>query len=1072
MPKPPLRHLEELFHQAVALEPSQRPAFLDTACAGDAELRAAVEQLLKHDLDHDSLVDSLVSPVATQVERLRPSLSPVLDGAQNRPEPAQAFVPTIEGYELLEEIGRGGMGIVYKARQISLNRIVALKMLLAIQPISTEELERFRSEAEALARLHHPNIVTIFEIAESEGRPYFTMEYIAGPSLADILKGHPQDVALAVRLLETVARAVHAIHECGFIHRDLKPANILLQGSGIGGQETGVRGRETGGRDQKTGVSDQESGGRGRETGKRWHDLTDPCLLTSDSWLPKITDFGIAKHQDVERKLTKTGAVLGTPSYMAPEQARGNSAIGPTTDIYSLGAILYEMLTGRAPFDASDQATTIAQLLHDEPLSPFRLRPSLPPDVVTICMKCLEKLPRKRYQTALELADDLERFRAGKPIRARPVRFPERVYRWCRRRPLVAGLLALCALLALTCVATVIVYEILLNEALKAQIAAEDKQLAEQKEHIVQLHARIGVAAMEEGNTFAAVFHFTEALRFDEGSEREGLHRLRIGAALRRCPWPTQVLTLEREILCAEHDRVVMVGPNHALDVRELYGTQSIASGLSQPEQPSEGTISPDDRFLGVLSDKGAATIWDLSERRPHHLASERGQVKGLRYHPNSRVLLVERTNGTREAWDLANWSQLPWEALSGKPPFSRLGDDGRWLLTCDADHNAQVWDMGTGKSAGPALQLGHHIHAGAVAAEGRTVAVVGPDNDLSVWDTTSRRPLGKPIRLPDAVSRVAVSPDGERVATMGTDRVLRIWQMRVGTLLSQTSMPEDATTWLRFNDHTPYLLAWGEVGGARVFDATTGQTLTPPLRHGGRLVSAEFRASNRELATVSKNGVVCVWELPRGPERRLGAANTVVSSPGAANRSIRLANGTTVKTNGATDGPLNPPAQGEHLVDRAVLSPDGGHIVLCDDAVTVLACDTAGQEKGPLSLRHRSPVRYAAFSANGQRILTACEDRTVRLWDAATGELLAPPMRHASDIQRVVFGGTAGQAQVVEKDGTVSLWELKEDTHSLEALLALSRIMAGEQAEPGQRLRPLDARALRENWEKLSSAR
>jgi serine/threonine protein kinase/WD40 repeat protein len=1058
MPKPPLRRLEELFHQAVALEPSRRRAFLDAACAGDAELRSAVEQLLKHDLDHDSLVDSLVSPVATEVEHLRLPASPVPDGAQNRPELASLFLPTIEGYELLEEIGRGGMGIVYKARQISLNRIVALKMLLAIQPISTEELERFRSEAEALARLHHPNIVTIFEIAESEGRPYFTMEYIAGPSLADILKGHPQDVAVAARLLETVARAVHAIHECGFIHRDLKPANILLQGSGIGGQESGIR--------------RQETGVEGQDTGKRRRDLTDPCLLTPDSWLPKITDFGIAKHQDVERKLTKTGAVLGTPSYMAPEQARGNSAIGPTTDIYSLGAILYEMLTGRAPFDASDQATTIAQLLHDEPLSPFRLRPNLPPDVVTICMKCLEKLPRKRYQTALELADDLERFRAGKPIRARPVRFPERVYRWCRRRPLVAGLLALCTLLALTCVATVIIYEILLNEALKAQIAAEDKQLAEQKEHIVQLHVRIGVKAMEEGDTFAAVFHFTEALRFDEGSERAGLHRLRIGAVLRQCPWPTQVLTLEREILCAEHGRVVMVGSNHALDVRELAGAQSVASGLSQPEQPSEGTISPDGRFLGVLSDQGPATIWDLAERRPHHFASERGQVKRLRYHPDSRVLLVERTHGTLEAWNLGTWSQLPREGFAKGAIFSTLGDDGRWLLTCDADHNAQVWDMGTGKSAGPALQLEHHIHAGAVAAEGRTVAVVGPDNDLSVWDVTSRLPLGKPIRLPNAVNRVAVSPDGERVAAMGTDHVLRIWQTRVGTLLSQTSMPEDTTTWLRFNDHTPYLLAWGEVGGARVFDATTGQMLTPPLRHGGRLVSAEFRASNRELATVSKNGVVCVWELPRGPERRRGAANTVVSSPGAANRSIRLANGTTVKTNGATDGPLNPPVQGEHLVDRAVLSPDGGHIVLCDDAVTVLVCDTAGHETRPVSLRHRSPVRYAAFSTNGQRILTACEDRTVRLWDAATGELLAPPMRHASDIQRVVFGGTAGQAQVVEKDGTASLWELKEDTHSLEALLALARFMAGEQTEPGEGRRPLDPGALRENWEKLSAAR
>src|SRR5215471_5303613 len=327
MPKPPLWRLEELFHQAVALDPPRRPAFLDTACAGDAELRAAVEELLKHDRDHDSPDKSFVSPVAGQVERLLPMMSTLLDVVKHRPGPASPQLPAIAGYELLEEIGRGGMGIVYKARQISLNRIVALKMLLASQPISTEELVRFRIEAEALARLRHPNIVTIFEIAESEGRPYFTMEYIAGPSLADILRGHPQDVAATARLLEIVARAVHAIHECGYIHRDLKPANVLLQG------KSEVENPE----------SEEESKVSRPDFGSRISDFE-----------PKITDFGIAKDQDEQRKLTKTGAVMGTPSYMAPEQARGDTTIGPATDICSLGAILYEMLTGRPPFDAGD----------------------------------------------------------------------------------------------------------------------------------------------------------------------------------------------------------------------------------------------------------------------------------------------------------------------------------------------------------------------------------------------------------------------------------------------------------------------------------------------------------------------------------------------------------------------------------------------------------------------------------------------------------------------------------------------------------------------------------------------
>jgi serine/threonine protein kinase/WD40 repeat protein len=1048
MPKPPLWRLEELFHQAVALDPPRRPAFLDTACAGDAELRAAVEDLLKHDRDHDSSDKSFVSPVAGQVERLMPMMSTFLDVVKHRPGPAPPQMPTIAGYELLEAIGRGGMGIVYKARQISLNRIVALKMLLAIQPISTEELVRFRIEAEALARLRHPNIVTIFEIAESEGRPYFTMEYIAGPSLADVLKGHPQDVAATARLLEIVARAVHAIHECGYIHRDLKPANVLLQ-------------RKS---EVDTLKSDEESNVSRSDFGFRISDFE-----------PKITDFGIAKDQDDQHKLTKTGAVMGTPSYMAPEQARGDATIGPATDICSLGAILYEMLTGRPPFDAGDPTITLAQLLNAEPLSPLRLRPNLPRDVATICLKCLEKLPRKRYQTALELAEDLQRFQAGKPIHARPVRFPERVYRWCRRRPLVAGLLALSTLLALTCIATVIVYEIRLNAALKTQIAEEDKQIVEQKDHIVQLHVEIGIAALEEGETFAAVFHFTEALRLDEGSEREGRHRLRIGAALRQCPWPTAVISLEREVLCAEHDRVVTISANGSLEVRGIPAAQPIVSSLTQTEMPSEGALSPDGHFLGVLSGKAGAIIWDLSNRQPHHLASaDRSEVKRLMYHPNGHVLLMQHSNGTLEEWDLKTWTQLPWEALTKEAIFSTFSDDGRWLLTCDADHSGRVWDMGTGKSTGAVLNFGHRVHVGTVAPDGRTVAVIGPENDLSIWDVPACRRIGKTIRLPDAVRRIAISPEADRVATIGQDHSLHLWQMQLGVLLSQNPMPDDATPSLRFSADGHHLLTMGEIGGARVFDAVTGHAVTPPLRQGGRLISAEFRANGREVATVSKSGIVCAWELPHGPEVRHGATGALVSNPAksASSRSISLANGITVRTDGASDGPLSPPARGGLKIEKAVLSPDGSRVALCEDATTVLLCDTSGRDTNQAALRHRSPVRYAAFSADGQRILTACNDRTVRLWDATTGELLSPPMRHSHDIRRVAFDATAPQAQVMEEDGTVCLWELKEDNHSLDALLALAQIVAGEHAEANQGRRQLDPKTLRENWERLSSAK
>src|SRR5262249_36193973 len=356
MPKPDFQRLEELFHQAAALDPAQRPAFLQTACAGDEELRAAVEELLKHDQAVANSDEFLRSRVAGQAKQLRPSTRTLVDVVHNRSHQAPTILPSIPGYELVEQIGRGGMGIVYKARQISLNRIVALKMLLPGEPIWTEHLVRFRSEAETLAKLHHPNIITIFEIAESEGRPYFTMQYVPGPSLAEVLNGHPQDVAAAARILEVTARAVHAIHQCGIIHRDLKPANVLLW------------------------LDDKPSSEAGGTTPK--------ASLAMEA-VPKITDFGLAKEIADDRKLTSMGATMGTPSYMAPEQARGSGKIGIGADIYALGAILYEMLTGRPPFDAGNLAETLQQLQNDEPISPFRLRPNLPRDIVTICVKCL-----------------------------------------------------------------------------------------------------------------------------------------------------------------------------------------------------------------------------------------------------------------------------------------------------------------------------------------------------------------------------------------------------------------------------------------------------------------------------------------------------------------------------------------------------------------------------------------------------------------------------------------------------------------------------------------------------------
>jgi len=340
------------------------------------------------------------------------------------PVPSLSFIEltpgsSVAGYEILEVLGRGGMGIVYKARQMSLKRTVALKMIHADKGLDPTSFARFRREAEAIARLQHPNIVQIYEIGEHEGVPFFSLEYVAGGNLAAQLRSGLPSVRQAAALVEGLARGVQHAHDCGILHRDLKPGNVLLAApnepvSGVRGEALGVRGQETG-----VGV------------------------LTP---FPKIADFGLAKHflQQGEEPLTQSGIVVGTPNYMAPEQARGaGEAIGPATDIYALGAILYHTLTGRPPFQRPTPTETMYDVVHENAVPPSLLRDNLPRDLETICLTCLRKEPAGRYPSAAALAEDLAHFLAGTSIAARPDSARERITSWVRRRPLLASLVLL-----------------------------------------------------------------------------------------------------------------------------------------------------------------------------------------------------------------------------------------------------------------------------------------------------------------------------------------------------------------------------------------------------------------------------------------------------------------------------------------------------------------------------------------------------------------------------------------------------------------------------------------------------
>ena len=430
-------------------------------------------------------------------------------------------LPTVAGYQLLSELGRGGMGVVYRARHTGLNRLVALKMILAGGHAGSEQLARFRAEAEAVAQLKHPNIVQIYDVGEQDGLPFFSLEFVDGQSLDADIDGKPQLPARSAELVEMLARAMHHAHEQGIIHRDLKPGNVLLTSDGV----------------------------------------------------PKITDFGLVKRIEGDSSQTRTGTIMGTPSYMAPEQGRGDKNVGPPADIYALGSILYCLLTGRPPFLAATPLDTLMQLLREEPVPPSRLQSKIPIDLETICLKCLQKDRQKRYESAAALADDLHRFLNGEPIEARPVGRAERLWRWCKRNPTIAIPSGIAALLALAVmigapVAAAVIYQ-------EKELAVEAQQLAERSDKLAQQRADEAKAAqaIAEQNEQLAVKARSDAVEAKDLAEKQSLLAL------------DTLQTLVQEVQQQLQDRPAMQGLRRELLQTALAGLDSVASSAATATQ-------------------------------------------------------------------------------------------------------------------------------------------------------------------------------------------------------------------------------------------------------------------------------------------------------------------------------------------------------------------------------------------------------------------------------------------------------------------------------------------------------
>ena len=900
-------------------------------------------------------------------------------------------------YELLQELARGGMGVVYKARQVGAGRVVALKMVLAGHLASAESVRRFQIEAENAAKLDHPNIVPIYDVGMQDDQPYFTMKLLEGGNLAQSIDGPCDDTREVAKLMSKVARAVHHAHERGVLHRDLKPSNIVLHASGE----------------------------------------------------PSVTDFGLARGLGEDTGLTVSGAAVGTPRYMAPEQAESGHALTTAADVYGLGAIRYEALTGRPPFRAESTLAVLSQIRERDPERPSTINPKIDRDVETICLKCLEKEPGRRYASAAALADDLNRWLAGEPVEARPVGRAVRLWRWCRRSPAVAALT-----IAVSMLAVVVLLGALLA-AHKSKAAAErERQLSRTSEE------RLARGLLSAADGLAHSRRFPEA---------RATYWEAVGVA-RKLVLP-DTAAMAGLLAVSELGPPPLQGPDSARGLPGGFELHSVPRGGESPPLNTIDFVGTSPLALGAYED-GNLRIWDASTGiLVKTLTGHAGAVTCSAVSADGSVAVSGGAAGEVKVWTLPEGAcKFTSKPYAGGVQAIGLTADGRTAAVGRANGEIRLLDLGTGTEVG--LLSGHQgwVRGVGFSADGATIVSGGDDGTVRVWERSTGRQV-REFREASGIRGLSVTADGtkalsgcEHVATWdlaagkqtgifrghrnivwnvtflpgnrealsaGTDRAVRLWDVRSGVERRTFAGHEDLVRAIAVSPDGRLALSGGPGDPPRLWPLAPGGEIASFRGHRGAVRDLTFTSDGRLALSAAEDNKLILWDVATGMAVRqlLGHSRPVTGCkllPDGRRAISSSDDATMILWDLETGTALRRFGPHGAFLTAVALSPDGRTAVSAGNETVAKVWDVeSGQELKAFRGHDGGALRGAAFAPDGRSVLTAGDDQTVRQWDVASGSQLRVLRGHSHMVWAVCYSPDGRTALSASWDKRLRLWDL-----------------------------------------------